>query len=92
MRGSFLHKNESPDVKNSLLKVAEFQSPAQAKRKLRMSVNDLKDDVSHAVNVTLDTVGDFKVGVSVGVWCTKCTLNTGVNTNFEITQFGDFWN
>jgi hypothetical protein len=32
------------------------------------------------------TVGDFKVGVSVGVYCTKCTLNTGVNTNFEITQ------
>jgi hypothetical protein len=32
------------------------------------------------------TLGDFKVGVSVGVYCTKCTLNTGVNTNFEITQ------
>jgi hypothetical protein len=32
------------------------------------------------------TMGDFKVGVSVGVYCTKCTLNTGVNTNFEITQ------
>jgi hypothetical protein len=31
-------------------------------------------------------MGDFKVGVSVGVYCTKCTLNTGVNTNFEITQ------
>jgi hypothetical protein len=31
-------------------------------------------------------LGDFKVGVSVGVYCTKCTLNTGVNTNFEITQ------
>jgi hypothetical protein len=31
-------------------------------------------------------VGDFKVGFSVGVYCTKCTLNTGVNTNFEITQ------
>jgi hypothetical protein len=30
--------------------------------------------------------GDFKVGVSVGVYCTKCTLNTGVNTNFEITH------
>jgi hypothetical protein len=30
--------------------------------------------------------GDFKVGVSVGVYCTKCTLNTGVNTNIEITQ------
>jgi hypothetical protein len=27
------------------------------------------------------TLGDFKVGVSVGVYCTKCTLNTGVNTN-----------
>jgi hypothetical protein len=34
----------------------------------------------------LGTMGDFKVGVSVGVYCTKCTLNTGVNTNFEITQ------
>jgi hypothetical protein len=32
------------------------------------------------------TLGDFKVGVSVGVYCTKCTLNTGVNTNFEITH------
>jgi hypothetical protein len=32
-------------------------------------------------------MGDFKVGVSVGVCCTKCTLNTGVNTNFEITQY-----
>jgi hypothetical protein len=32
------------------------------------------------------TMGDFKVCVSVGVYCTKCTLNTGVNTNFEITQ------
>jgi hypothetical protein len=32
------------------------------------------------------TMGDFKVGVSVGVYCTKCTLNTSVNTNFEITQ------
>jgi hypothetical protein len=31
-------------------------------------------------------MGDFKVGVSVGVYCTKCTLNTGVNTNFEITH------
>jgi hypothetical protein len=31
-------------------------------------------------------MGDFKVGVSVGVYYTKCTLNTGVNTNFEITQ------
>jgi hypothetical protein len=31
-------------------------------------------------------MGDFKVGVSVGVDCTKCTLNTGVSTNFEITQ------
>jgi hypothetical protein len=32
-------------------------------------------------------MGDFNVGVySVGVYCTKCTLNTGVNTNFEITQ------
>jgi hypothetical protein len=30
------------------------------------------------------TMGDFKVGVSV--YCTKCTLNTGVNTNFEITH------
>jgi hypothetical protein len=33
-----------------------------------------------------NTLGDFKVGVSVGVYCTKCTLNTGVNTNFEITH------
>jgi hypothetical protein len=33
---------------------------------------------------SLNTIGDFKVGVSVGVYCTKCTLNTGVNTNFEI--------
>jgi hypothetical protein len=32
------------------------------------------------------TLGDFKIGVSVGVYCTKCTLNTGVNTNFEITH------
>jgi hypothetical protein len=32
------------------------------------------------------TLGDFKVGVSAGVCCTKCTLNTGVNTNFEITH------
>jgi hypothetical protein len=32
----------------------------------------------------LYTVGDFKVGVSAGVCCTKCTLNTGVNTNFEM--------
>jgi hypothetical protein len=32
------------------------------------------------------TLGDFKVGVSVGVYCTKCTLNTGVDTNFEITH------
>jgi hypothetical protein len=32
------------------------------------------------------TMGDFKVGVSVRVYCTKCTLNTGVNTNFEITH------
>jgi hypothetical protein len=32
------------------------------------------------------TLGDFKVGVSVGIYCTKCTLNTGVNTNFEITH------
>jgi hypothetical protein len=32
-------------------------------------------------------VGDFKVGVSVGDYCTKCTLNTGVNTNFEITHW-----
>jgi hypothetical protein len=32
-------------------------------------------------------MGDFNVGVSVGVYCTKCTLNTGVNTNFEITHF-----
>jgi hypothetical protein len=31
-------------------------------------------------------MGDFKIGVSVGVYCTNCTLNTGVNTNFEITQ------
>jgi hypothetical protein len=31
-------------------------------------------------------MGDFKVGVSVGVYCTKCALNTGVNTNFEITH------
>jgi hypothetical protein len=35
---------------------------------------------------TTSTMGDFKVGVSVGVYCTKCTLNTGVNTNFEITH------
>jgi hypothetical protein len=34
--------------------------------------------------VQLRPLGDFKVGVSVGVYCTKCTLNTGVNTNFEI--------
>jgi hypothetical protein len=33
------------------------------------------------------TLGDFKVGVSVGVYCTKCTLNTGVNTNFEIAHY-----
>jgi hypothetical protein len=32
------------------------------------------------------SLGDFKVGVSVGAYCTKCTLNTGVNTNFEITH------
>jgi hypothetical protein len=32
-------------------------------------------------------MGDFKVGVSVGVYCAKCTLNTGVNTNFEITHW-----
>jgi hypothetical protein len=32
-------------------------------------------------------MGDFKVGVSVGVYCTKCTLNTGVHTNFEITHW-----
>jgi hypothetical protein len=32
------------------------------------------------------TMGDFKVGVNTSVYCTKCTLNTGVNTNFEITQ------
>jgi hypothetical protein len=42
------------------------------------------------INATADhdgyTMGDFKVGVSVGVCCTKCTLNTCVNTNFEITQ------
>jgi hypothetical protein len=31
-------------------------------------------------------MGDFKVGFSVGVYCTKCTPNSGVNTNFEITQ------
>jgi hypothetical protein len=31
-------------------------------------------------------MGDFKVCVRVGVCCTKCTLNTGVNTNFEITH------
>jgi hypothetical protein len=36
------------------------------------------------------TMGDFKVGV----YCTKCTLNTGVNTNFEITHcdFITSWN
>jgi hypothetical protein len=34
----------------------------------------------------INTMGDFKVCVSVGVYCTKCTLNTGVNTNFEITH------
>jgi hypothetical protein len=39
-----------------------------------------------AIIITKKTMGDFKVGVSVGVCCTKCTLNTGVNTNFEITQ------
>jgi hypothetical protein len=32
-------------------------------------------------------MGDFKVGFSVGVYCTKCTLNSGVNTNFEITHY-----
>jgi hypothetical protein len=32
------------------------------------------------------TMGDFKVGVSICVYCTKCTLNTGVNTNFGITH------
>jgi hypothetical protein len=31
-------------------------------------------------------LGDFKVGFSVGVYCTNCTLNSGVNTNFEITH------
>jgi hypothetical protein len=32
------------------------------------------------------TMGDFKFGVHTGVYCTKCTLNTSVNINFEITQ------
>jgi hypothetical protein len=32
-------------------------------------------------------MGDFKFGVDTCVACTKCTLNTSVNTNFEITQF-----
>jgi hypothetical protein len=34
----------------------------------------------------LYTLGDFKVGISVSVYCSKCTLNTGVNTNFEIAH------
>jgi hypothetical protein len=29
-------------------------------------------------------MGDFKVGVNTSVYC---TLSTGVNTNFEITQY-----
>jgi hypothetical protein len=43
--------------------------------------------------IIVDTLGDFKVGVSVGVYCTKCTLSSGVNTNFEITHclIGHFW-
>jgi hypothetical protein len=36
-------------------------------------------------------MGDFKVGVSVGVYCTKCTLNTSVDTNFEITHWICSW-
>jgi hypothetical protein len=38
------------------------------------------------LHLSLKTLGDFNVGFSVGVCCTKCTLNTGVNTNFEITH------
>jgi hypothetical protein len=37
-------------------------------------------------NIFSYTLGDFKVGVSAGVCCTKCTLNTGFNTNFEIAH------
>jgi hypothetical protein len=29
---------------------------------------------------------DFKFGFSAGVYCTKCSLNINVNTNFEITH------
>jgi hypothetical protein len=35
-------------------------------------------------------MGDFKVGVSVGVYCTKCTPNSSVNTNFEIANGSPF--
>jgi hypothetical protein len=47
-----------------------------------------KELIKHkTLAVAPNTMGDFKVGFSVGVYCTKCTrLNTGVNTNFEITQ------
>ncbi|XP_064648530.1 telomere-associated protein RIF1-like [Lineus longissimus] len=44
MRGSFLNKVVSPNVKNSPLKITEAQSPVQAIRKLKMSVNDLRDE------------------------------------------------
>jgi hypothetical protein len=43
--------------------------------------------VLHTMGLAADTMGDFKVGFSVSVYCTKCTLNTGVNTNFEITHW-----
>jgi hypothetical protein len=41
---------------------------------------------SHLFGQIPNTMGDFKVGFSIGVYCTKCTLNTGVNTNFEIAH------
>jgi hypothetical protein len=31
-------------------------------------------------------MGNFKFGVSAGVYCTKCTLNTSVDTDIEIAQ------
>jgi hypothetical protein len=34
----------------------------------------------------LATMGNFKFGLSACVYCTKCTLNTSVNTNIEITH------
>jgi hypothetical protein len=44
------------------------------------AVNQIAD------NTFTTTMGDFKVGVNTGVWCTFCTVNTDTKTNFEITH------